>query len=144
MAMRTTTTLSTICTNTAHFSRPRSTGKERDTESGLDYFGARYYGSSMGRFLSSDPFLNSGHPDDPQTWNRYTYGLNNPLRIVDPTGLYNLVNTCASGDDKCNKQFAQNAANLKAGLAVDHRRGRLSHARTGARQPSLPGDLRAL
>ncbi len=36
-------------------SRPRYTGKERDAESGLDYFGARYYGSSMGRFLSPDP-----------------------------------------------------------------------------------------
>jgi RHS repeat-associated protein len=31
------------------------TGKERDTESGLDYFGARYYASSMGRFSSPDP-----------------------------------------------------------------------------------------
>ncbi len=56
------------------------TGKERDTESGLDYFGARYYGSNMGRFMSPDPFLNSGHPSDPQTWNRYTYGLNNPFK----------------------------------------------------------------
>ena len=35
----------------------RSTGKERDTESGNDYFGARYYGSSMGRFLSPDPLM---------------------------------------------------------------------------------------
>ena len=96
----------------------RYTGKERDAESGLDYFGARYLSSSMGRFTSPDPFLNSGHPDDPQTWNRYSYALNNPLKIVDPTGLYNLVNTCASGDDKCNKAFNQNAANLKAGLAA--------------------------
>ena len=94
----------------------RSPGKERDTESGNDYFGARYYASSMGRFLSPDPFLNSGRPDDPQTWNRYTYGLNNPLKVIDPTGLYNLVNTCDSGDKKCNKQFDQNAAKLKAGL----------------------------
>jgi RHS repeat-associated protein len=98
--------------------RSRYTGKERDTESGNDYFGARYYSSAMARFLSPDPFLNSGRPDDPQTWNRYAYALNNPLKIVDPTGLYNLDNTCASGDDKCNKQFNQNAANLKAGLAA--------------------------
>jgi RHS repeat-associated protein len=34
------------------------TGKERDTESGNDYFGARYYASSMGRFMSPDPLLN--------------------------------------------------------------------------------------
>jgi len=32
----------------------RYTGKERDTESGLDYFGARYYGSNMGRWMSPD------------------------------------------------------------------------------------------
>ena len=51
---------------------PRCTGKERDSESGNDYFGARYYESTMGRFLSPDPLLNSGRPDNPQTWNRST------------------------------------------------------------------------
>jgi RHS repeat-associated protein len=67
--------------------RSRYTGKERDSESGNDYFGARYYASSMGRFLSPDPILSSGHDDDPQTWNKYAYGRNNPLRYTDPTGL---------------------------------------------------------
>ena len=38
------------------------TGKERDAESGLDYFGARYYGPSLGRFTTPDSLLNSGHP----------------------------------------------------------------------------------
>jgi len=79
----------------------RFTGKERDQESGLDYFGARYYGSALGWFTSPDPLLNSGRPDNPQTWNRYTYGLNNPLRNFDPTGLY----TC-SGDKKQCSGFA--------------------------------------
>ena len=46
----------------------RSTGIERDTESGLDYFGARYYGLSMGRFMSPDP--HGGQIDNPQTLNR--------------------------------------------------------------------------
>ena len=64
------------------------TGKERDTESGLDSFGARYYTSGMGRFTSPDPLLSSGQLSNPQAWNRYTYTLNNPLRIVDPTGLW--------------------------------------------------------
>jgi RHS repeat-associated protein len=63
------------------------TGKERDTESGLDYMEARYYGSSMGRFMSPDPILSSAHDDDPQTWNKYAYARNNPLRYSDPTGL---------------------------------------------------------
>ena len=46
------------------------TGKERDSESGLDYFGARHYGSSLGRFMTPDPGQASGfdHMDDPQSW----------------------------------------------------------------------------
>lgn len=64
----------------------RFTGKERDTESGNDYFGARYYASSMGRFLSPDPKPTSGHSADPQTWNRYVYSGNNPLKYIDPDG----------------------------------------------------------
>lgn len=78
------------------------TGKERDAETGLDYFGARYMSSAQGRFTSPDPLLNSGHPADPQSWNRYTYALNNPLKITDPTGLYNV--DC--GDDKKCQKYA--------------------------------------
>ena len=89
------------------------TGKERDTESGNDYFEARYYSSAMGRFMSPDPLLNSGRPDDPQTWNRYSYVLNNPLVGTDPTGLYNLPTNC--GDDKT---CAGTAANLKSGVTA--------------------------
>jgi RHS repeat-associated protein len=64
------------------------TGKERDTESTLDYFGTRHYGSNMGRFVSPDPLLSTLRPENPQTLNRYTYTLNSPLRYVDPTGAY--------------------------------------------------------
>jgi len=67
------------------------TGKERDTESGNDYFEARYYSSSMGRFMSPDwsaqeepvPYAKL---DDPQTLNLYSYVQNNPLTQTDPTG----------------------------------------------------------
>ncbi len=62
------------------------TGKERDAESGNDYFGARYYSSAMGRFMSPDEAFADQHPDDPQTWNLYMYARNNPLHNVDPTG----------------------------------------------------------
>src|SRR6185312_4779301 len=68
--------------------RSRFTDKERDTESGLDYFGARYYASSMGRFSSPDPSgLYFADPTNPQSLNLYSYGLNNPLIGTDPTGL---------------------------------------------------------
>ena len=64
------------------------TGKERDSETGLDYFGARYYGSTMGRLLSPDPDNASAflYPDDPQSWNGYAYARNNPLTYTDLTG----------------------------------------------------------
>ncbi len=61
------------------------TGKERDQESGLDYFGARYYGSALGRFTSPDNGIDQDETD-PQSWNLYSYVRNNPLRAVDPTG----------------------------------------------------------
>lgn len=64
------------------------TGKERDTESGNDYFGARYYGSSMGRFLSPDPvFISAQRLMDPQSLNLYSYVRNNPLGLTDDSGL---------------------------------------------------------
>lgn len=62
------------------------TGKERDTESGLDYFGARYYSSNMGRWMSPDAPFADQHPDNPQSWNMYSYTRNNPLSAVDPDG----------------------------------------------------------
>jgi len=75
------------------------TGKERDAETGLDYFGARYFSSAQGRFTSPDPLLNSGHPTDPQSWNRYSYTLNNPLKYVDPDGLWQWA--AGPCDDQC-------------------------------------------
>jgi len=60
------------------------TGKERDPETCLDYFGARYYDAHLGRFVSVDPV--AGNTGDPQTWNRYAYARNNPLRFIDPDG----------------------------------------------------------
>ncbi|MCU1242537.1 MAG: repeat protein [Candidatus Acidoferrum typicum] len=69
---------------TSHF---KFTGKERDTESGNDYFGARYFGSSMGRFMSPDPVvITTERLQNPQQLNLYAYVANNPLRYIDPTG----------------------------------------------------------
>ena len=67
------------------------TGKERDAESGNDYFGARYYASSLGRFVTPDwdgkpvtvPYASFG---DPQTLNLYSYVENGPVNKVDADG----------------------------------------------------------
>jgi RHS repeat-associated protein len=68
--------------------RQRFTSKERDSESGLDYFLARYYSSAQGRFTSSDrPFADQSE-DNPQSWNLYFYVGNNPLTYSDPFGLW--------------------------------------------------------
>jgi RHS repeat-associated protein len=71
------------------------TGKERDAESGLDNFEARYNNSSLGRFMSPDPI--GGQKIDPQTLNKYSYVRNNPINFTDPTGLY----TCKDDNNKC-------------------------------------------
>ena len=66
--------------------RLKFTGQERDAVD-RDYFKARYYLPLDGRFMSPDPIL--GEAENPQSWNRYSYALNNPLKFNDPTGLFN-------------------------------------------------------
>ena len=70
--------------------RQQFTAKERNNETGLDYFLARYYSTSQGRFTSPDPTLLSANGHNPQTWNRYSYVMNDPLAYVDPLGLWAL------------------------------------------------------
>jgi RHS repeat-associated protein len=83
-------------------SQPRRfTGKERDLETDFDYFGARYYGSRIGRFVTIDPLLDQKAAlADPRHWNRYAYVLNNPLARIDPDGradyLYVVSNVAKS------------------------------------------------
>jgi RHS repeat-associated protein len=99
------------------------TGKERDSESGLDNFGARYDSSQYGRFMTPDDIGPGQHPEDPQTWNMYSYVRNNPLNLTDPMGQYTCDGTMTQtqcdyfqkGLDK-----AQDAANnLKSQYGVD-------------------------
>jgi len=64
------------------------TGKERDSESGLDDFGARYYSSPIGRWLSPDIInLTSSRLINPgNTLNKYVYAADNPLKFIDRDG----------------------------------------------------------
>jgi RHS repeat-associated protein len=71
---------------------PKFSGKERDDESGLDYFGARYYDHGLYRFLSADPAGPSeSQKYDLVRWNLYAYCGNNPTGYVDPNGQSYLI-----------------------------------------------------
>ncbi|GBD99841.1 tRNA nuclease WapA precursor [bacterium BMS3Abin07] len=72
-------------------------GKEKDKETGLHYFGARYYSAEIGRFLAVDPVgpvdpmtgkVNGDFLANPQQLNMYAYSLNNPYRYLDPNGAW--------------------------------------------------------
>jgi RHS repeat-associated protein len=94
------------------------TGKERDNETatnpagtnGLDYFGARYLTSSMGRFMSPDGVGEGQSPSNPQSWNRYAYTQNNPINSIDPNG-----HDCVYLDDNGGTN-----PNGQGGATIDH------------------------
>jgi RHS repeat-associated protein len=102
------------------------TGKERDSESGLDNFGARHDASNLGRFMSVDPLLSSASIAEPQSWNRFAYVRNNPLRFTDPTGMWDwdesaggsasddeLRVQCEHGRDKKTRNAAKRALQFR-------------------------------
>ncbi len=100
-------TISVVCASTSCFSPSRFTGKERDSESGNDYFMARYYNSAMGRFMSPDwsakeapvPYAKL---DNPQTLNLYAYLRDNPLGGADADG-HSPGGGCTSSPNVCQK-----------------------------------------
>lgn len=68
--------------------RHKFTVYEHDNETNLDYAQARYYANLQGRFTSIDPLNASAEPIDPQSWNRYSYVINQPTVYTDPLGLF--------------------------------------------------------
>ena len=79
--------------------RSRSTGKERDAETGLDYSFARYLSSAQGRFTSPDAPFADQDLAYPQSWNLYSYVRNNPLRSIDPSGRKCVQTSNGQADD---------------------------------------------
>jgi RHS repeat-associated protein len=89
--------------NAADSTKQKFTQKERDNESGLDYFGARYYSSAQGRFTGVDPAtIKKARLLDPQRINLYPYVRNNPLKYIDPDGADLLL---AQGISKKDREF---------------------------------------
>ena len=80
--------------------RMKFTAHERESgagDSALDYMHARYYHPGLGRFLSMDPDKESANPVSPQSWNRYSYAYNSPLKYTDPDGENPLVASALLG-----------------------------------------------
>jgi RHS repeat-associated protein len=88
------------------------TGKERDVETGMDYFEARHLRATFGRFTAADLPLADARPCDPQSWGLYVYGRNNPLRYIDPTGR--CVKQSDATKQTAPNDICQDSKNLKA------------------------------
>ncbi|MGH9518194.1 MAG: RHS repeat-associated core domain-containing protein, partial [Terriglobales bacterium] len=96
------------------------TGQYLDPESGLDYFQARHYAASQGRFVSPDPAgLAAVNPNNPQSWNSYAYVGGNPLEATDPLGLKAVQpcpqdGACDWGEQDCTLDgMAEDCGNLQ-------------------------------
>lgn len=86
--------------NTDYAERFRFTGKERDAETGFDYFGARYYSSSLGIWLSVDP-MSDKYP----SLSPYVYCADNPMRLVDPKGKTIVIDGDENASNEAFKQL---------------------------------------
>ncbi|MGO8787983.1 MAG: RHS repeat domain-containing protein [Terriglobia bacterium] len=108
------------------------TGKERDAETGNDNFGARYYGSSLGRFMTPDPAgMMAVDITSPQTLNRYAYVVNNPLSFTDPLGLDCVyLNDAGTGIEKggIDQQISSSGCGQSGGFWVE---GTVTHVQIG-------------
>ncbi|MBI5665029.1 MAG: RHS repeat-associated core domain-containing protein [Nitrospirae bacterium] len=77
--------------------RHKFTGQEYDAETGLYYYNARYYDPKLARFITADTIV--PEPFDPQALNRYSYVINNPVMLIDPSGHYSDDYYCCGGGD---------------------------------------------
>ena len=99
--------------------RKQFTGYERDGETELDFAQARIFQMNFGRFLVPDPTFLSVTMRNPQSWNRYTYVLNNPHLYTDPFGLWAMVReTIYKRDDKGNFVLDENGNRIVQGVFI--------------------------
>jgi RHS repeat-associated protein len=92
------------------------TGKERDAETGLDFFGARYFSGPQGRFSSVDPVIvTPARTEDPQRFNLYSYARNNPFSFIDPDGEdIEFANNTEEGRKKALAAILKNVSDQEA------------------------------
>jgi RHS repeat-associated protein len=86
---------------------------------GLDYAGQRYYSNVTGRFLTPDPAIGSAGPNNPQSWNRYSYVVNDPANSLDPQGLCSVIvggltQVANPGDPSPQEEFANEVGGISA------------------------------
>lgn len=112
------------------------TGKPVDHQTGLSYFGARYYSSVMGRFMGVDP----AEVDEKNlhSFNRYAYGNNNPYKYVDPDGRYAELAFEALSLSMGYMSFRDNLRAGNTGAAIADGVGMLADI-AGAALPGVPG-----
>ena len=89
-------------------------GQERDAETNLDFFQARYLSSGLGRFMSPDPANAGADPTNPQSWNAYAYVSGDPLNTVDPSGM----TSCTSSNNYCGLGFTNPGHPPYGGLGI--------------------------
>ena len=95
-------------TSNGDSTKQKFTGYERDVESNLDFAQERYHDFELGRFRSPDPLNESMDQLLPQSMNRYTYVMNNPLFFIDPSGLI-WVQAAGCSGEKCQPQWIDDA-----------------------------------
>jgi RHS repeat-associated protein len=113
-------------TNTAYSNaKYKFTGKERDVETGYDYFSARYYDSRIARWLQVDPVFRK-YP----SWSPYNYTLGNPIKFFDPDGLDVIISKSLWEYNSKNLNFqnyALNSVQFKRMVALFGKGGVFSH-----------------
>jgi len=107
------------------------TGQELDYETGLYNYNARLYDPELGRFVSADPIV--GDPTNPQNLNRYSYALNDPVNLVDPSGntsidLNNNTNGRSNSNNNTDSPDSDSIDGEKLGHEIERAASNVGHA----------------